>query len=129
VILVDASVWIDVLDNTVTEQTQLLRTDVAEDQIAVPDLCLFEVLRGLQHPLAFSEAHEYLTRFPVVEVGGESVAVAAARHAQVLRSKGYQVAGIDCLLATYCIIHGLQFLTSDKHFEPYAQHLALKLVK
>jgi predicted nucleic acid-binding protein len=95
----------------------------------IADLCLFEVLQGVNPPPALIKARKLLREFAVIAVGGESVAVAAAQNAQVLRSRGIQVTTVDCLLATYCIMNGLRFLTADKDFEPFALHLGLDLVR
>ena len=130
-ILVDSSVLIDWLRGRRTQETELLRTEREQERIAVADLCLFEVLQGLRDPIAFSEAHSLLTQYPItlVDVGGESVAVAAAQNAIMLRSKGIQPTAIDCLLATFCIMRGAEFLTADKDFNAFEQHLGLKLVR
>ena len=128
-ILVDSSVWIDVLRKRTTRQTDLLHRLAADETIAVADLCLFEVLQGANPPPALIKARELLGEFAVIAVGGESVAVAAAQNAQVLRSRGIQATTVDCLLATYCIMKGLRFLTAEKDFEPFALHLGLDLMK
>lgn len=127
-ILVDSSVWIDLLRARTTHETELLKRLSIEEGIAIADLCLFEVLQGARPGADFVKTHEKLLEFPIIPVGGEAIAVAAAQNAQLVRSKGFQVTAVDCLLATYCIGNGLRFLTSDKDFKPYAEYLGLDLV-
>jgi predicted nucleic acid-binding protein len=129
VILVDSSVWIEVLRERTTRETELLERLSVDEGIAIADLCVFEVLQGVRPGADFVKAHETLREFSIVSVGGEAIAVAAARNAQLLRSKGFQATAIDCLLATYCIMNGLRFLTADKDFEAFAAHLGLDLVR
>lgn len=129
-ILVDSSVWIDALRGTATRQTDLLHSLAADNQaLGVPDLCLYEVLQGVKPASAMGATHDQLMEFPTLAVGGEYIAVTAARNSQFLRSKGYQVGTVDCLLATYCIVNGLRFLTADKDFDAFAAHLGLDLVR
>jgi len=128
-ILVDSSVWIDLLRKRPTRETEALKRFSVDEAIAVADVCLFEVLQG-EHPEArFVRAYEMLREFVIIAVGGELIAVAAARNAQLLRSKGVQATAIDCLLATYCLVNGLRLLTSDNDFEPFVTHLGLDLVR
>lgn len=127
-IMVDSSVWIDVLRNNPTPQTVLFERLADEQTIGIADLCLFEVLQGIRPGAPFDEVHRHLSTFTILPVGGESIAVDAARNAQIIRKHGFQTTGIDCLLATYCITNSIRFLTSDRDFKPYAEYLLLDLV-
>lgn len=127
-ILVDSSVWIDLLRARTTHETELLKRLSIEEGVAIADLCLFEVLQGARPGGDFVKTHEELLEFLIIPVCGEAIAVTAAQNAQIVRSKGFQVTAVDCLLATYCIVNGLRFLTSDKDFRPYAEYLGLDLV-
>jgi hypothetical protein len=33
---------------------------------------------------------------------------------------------IDCLIATWCIEHGVPLLFSDRDFQPFVEHLGLQ---
>lgn len=129
-ILVDSSVWIDILRGRTTRQTELLRGLTAADEgIAIADLCLYEVLQGVKPESELPKTYERLREFAILPVGGEYFAVTAARNSRFLRSRGCQVTPVDCLLATYCIVNGLRLLTSDKDFDAFATHLGLDLVR
>lgn len=128
-ILVDSSVWIDLLRKRPTRETELMKRLSVDEGLAVADVCLFEVLQGARPGAEFAKTHEMLREFHIIAVGGESIAVAAAQNAQVLRSRGFQATAIDCLLATYCIANGLRLLTADKDFNAFATHLGLDLIR
>lgn len=119
-ILVDASVWIDFFNGHDTPEAQRL-ADLLEDGAAplgMADLVLFEVLRGFRHPQDFLAARQTLAVLPVVEIGGERSAIAAAEHYRALRAQGITVGSqIDVLLASYCIEHGHALLHSDRDFD------------
>jgi predicted nucleic acid-binding protein len=127
-IVVDSSVWIDSLRRRTTPQTELLDNLAPTEAIAVPDLCLYEILQGIRPASAMNKVHEQLREFSIVPIGGEYVALTAAQNAQTLKAHGIQPSVVDCLLATYCILNGLRLLTSDKDFEAFATHLGLDLV-
>lgn len=128
-ILVDSSVWIDLLNSRTTPQTERLERLDTSEGIAIADLCLFEVLQGARPGADFAKKRELLSEFTVIAVGGETIAVTAAQNARLLRSKGFQTTTVDCLLATYCVMNGVRFLTSDNDFEAFATHLGLDLVR
>lgn len=119
-ILIDASVWIDFFNGRDNPGVQRL-ADLLEDGAAplgMADLVLFEVLRGFRHPEDFLAARQALAALPVVEVGGERNAVAAAEHYRALRAHGVTIhSPVDVLLASYCIEHGHALLHGDRDFD------------
>jgi predicted nucleic acid-binding protein len=42
--------------------------------------------------------------------------------------RGFLIFGseIDCLIATWCIEHGVPLLFSDRDYEPFVEHLGLR---
>lgn len=119
-ILIDASVWIDFFNGRDNPGTERL-ADLLEDGAAplgMADLVLFEVLRGFRHPEDFLAARQALAALPVVELGGERNAVAAAEHYRALRAHGVTVRSpVDVLLASCCIEHGHALLHGDRDFD------------
>lgn len=119
-ILVDSSVWIDYfkgLKNRQTEHLDALLAD-ADDELAVADLVVFEVMRGFQSAKAKRSAQALLLSTRLVEIGGLDNALLAADHYRALRQKGYTIASpIDVLLASYCITHGHALLHHDADFD------------
>lgn len=126
-ILVDSSVWIDYFRGTQTAQTEKLDDLLRSEPIAVGDLILTEVLQGFGSERDFNEAKRLLTALRIVEIGGQDVAIQAARNFRILRGQGITVRKtIDTLIATRCIESGVSLLYSDRDFDPFVQHLGLR---
>ncbi len=128
-ILVDSSVWIDYFRGRVTAQTEKLDSLLGQEPLAIGDLMLAEVLQGFDSERDFHRARRVLASLTVVELGGERIAVQAARNFRALRRLGVTVRGtIDTVIATRCIESGYELLHSDRDFDPFAKHLGLRTV-
>jgi predicted nucleic acid-binding protein len=128
-ILVDSSVWIDYFKGTVTAQTEKLDTLLGSEPLAIGDLILTEVLQGFAGERDFNQARKMLTSLTVVELGGQEIAIQAAKNFRTLRSLGVTVRKtIDTFIATRCIESGYDLLHNDKDFEPFVRHLGLRVV-
>ena len=128
-ILVDSSVWIDHFRGRDTPQVALLDRALASELVAIGDLILAEVLQGFTRDRDFQQAHRLLASLDVVEIGGTAVAVQAAQNFRRLRALGITVRKtIDTLIATRCIGDGLTLLHSDRDFDPFEQHLGLRVL-
>jgi len=126
-ILVDSSVWIDYFRGSKTPQTERLDALLASEPLAVGDLILTEVLQGFRSERDFNQARRLLTALHVVALGGESIAIQAARNFRQLQAAGITVRKtIDTLIATSCIEQDYALLFSDRDFEPFVQHLGLR---
>jgi predicted nucleic acid-binding protein len=70
-----------------------------------------------------------LTSLTVVEIGGLEIALRAAKNFRALRRLGVTIRkNIDTLIATRCIESGYDLLHSDRDFDPFAEHLGLRVV-
>ena len=70
-----------------------------------------------------------LTSLTVVELGGQEVAVQAARNFRALRKLGVTVRKtIDSVIAIRCIKGGYDLLHDDKDFHPFVKYLGLRVV-
>jgi predicted nucleic acid-binding protein len=128
-ILVDTSVWIDYFNGTITPETEKLDSLLGRQPLAIGDLILTEVLQGFEKERDFHDARKLLTSLEVVEVGGQEIAIQAARNFRALRRRGVTVRKtIDTLIATRCIESGFDLLHSDRDFDPFATHLGLRVV-
>jgi predicted nucleic acid-binding protein len=128
-ILVDSSVWIDYFNGTVTAQTEQLDSLLGSEPLAIGDLILTEVMQGFVGERDFNQARKLLTSLTVVELGGQEIAIQAAKNFRALRSLGVTVRKtIDTVIATRCIESGYDLLQSDKDFDPFARHLGLRTV-
>jgi predicted nucleic acid-binding protein len=127
-ILVDSSVWIDYFKGAATAQTEKLDMLLGREPLAIGDLILTEVLQGFSAERDFNEARKMLTSLTVVELGGQRIAIQAARNFRKLRNLGVTVRKtIDTVIATRCIESGYELLHSDRDFEPFVQHLGLRV--
>ena len=127
-ILVDSSVWIDAFRGAFTPQVAILRDVLGRRRVVLGDLIMTEVLQGFNRLRDFEKARRALERFTVIPIAGADVAVQAARNYRHLRERGVTVRKtIDTLIATRCIIDGLDLLHSDRDFDPFAEHLGLQV--
>ncbi len=128
-ILVDSSVWVDYFKGRATAQTGLLEGLLDSQELAIGDLNFIEVLQGCKIEKEFNEVRRLLGRLDLVVLGGEDVAVPAAKNYLKLRQLGLTVRGtIDVVLATRCIVSGYRLLHSDRDFDAFEKHLGLKCV-
>ena len=127
-ILVDSSVWIDLLANQHTPQTAAFEALLAERQmIGVGDLIATEVLQGTRSERDFDDALATLRSFTPVAITDTDIAVAAARNYRTLRARGITVRKtIDVLIATRCIVDAIPLLYRDRDFDPFVKHLGLR---
>jgi predicted nucleic acid-binding protein len=128
-ILVDSSVWIDYFNGAATPQTDKLDRLLGEEPLAIGDLILTEVLQGFDKDREFATARNLLSSLTLIEIGGVSIAISAARNYRALRKLGISVRKtIDTLIATRCIESRHDLLHSDRDFDPFVKHLGLRVV-
>ena len=127
--LVDSSVWIDYFKGTITAQTERLDSLLGLEPLAIGDLILTEVLQGFNKERDFNDARKMLTSLIVVELGGQEIAIPAAKNVRRLRGLGVTVRKtIDTVIATRCIESEYDLLHNDRDFDPFAKHLGLRVV-
>ena len=121
-LVVDSSVWIDFFNDAQHPAVDLLDTllDHGEVRIVVPDLVLFEVLRGFRSEAALRQARKLMEGLRIEPTAGADVALAAAQHYRSLRAQGITVrSGIDVLVATFCIENDYALLHRDRDFTAF----------
>lgn len=121
-LVVDSSVWIDFFAGRPNPARDTLRRLLAEGEVrvVVPDLVLFEVLRGFREERDFRQARALLETLAIEAVGGAELALEAAQHDRSLRAAGITVrSGIDVMIATFCIDRGYALLHRDRDFDPF----------
>jgi predicted nucleic acid-binding protein len=127
--IVDSSVWIDYFNGTITLQTEKLDRVLGDELLAVGELILTEVLQGFESERDFRDARKMLTSLVVVELGGQKIAIQAAKNFRALRRLGITVRKtIDTVIATRCIESGYSLLHGDREFDAFAEHLGLRVV-
>ena len=125
-ILVDSSVWIDYFRGWSTATSDRLDELLAAEPLLIGDLMLTEVLQGFTRDREFNEALRLLRTLPIVDIGGQEIAIAAATNYRLLRARGVTIRKtIDTLIATRCIVDGHALLYIDRDFDPFVEHLGL----
>lgn len=128
-ILVDSSVWIDYFRGLSNAQTDKLDDLLGREELAIGDLILAEVLRGFIEERTSHEARLRLTTLRVVELGGQEIAIQAARKSRTLRNLGFTIRKtIDAIIATRCIERRYRLLHNDRNFDPFVKHLGSELL-
>ena len=128
-ILVDSSVWVDYFKGTITAQTETLDRLLGLEPLAIGDLILTEVLQGFDNERDFNNARKMLTSLMVLELGGQEIAIQAAKNFRALRRLGVTIRKtIDTVIATRCIESEYDLLHNDRDFDPFAKHLGLRVV-
>ena len=126
-VVVDSSVWIDFFAGRFTPQSTWLDNVLGKESLAVPDLIIGEVLRGLADENEQETARKALLQFRIFLIGGLDLVLESAGHQRLLREKGEPVPGeLKCLTATFCIHWKLPLLHSDSAYLPFERHLGLQ---
>lgn len=131
-VVVDSGVWIDYFNGASNPARQSLRTLLADGkvEICVPDLVLFEVLRGFRAERDLLDARRLMRAFVVPQAGGQTVAMAAVAHYRALRADGITVRnGIDVLIAAFCIEEGHHLLHNDRDYDAFEARRGLRVWK
>jgi predicted nucleic acid-binding protein len=128
VILVDSSVWIDYFRSADTPQVTLLDSLVGRRPLAVGDLIAAEVLQGVRDDRQYRQVKRTFDELAHVNLVGYDLAIKASENYRFLRTKGITVRKtIDTLIATRCIEDDMTLLHADSDFQPFSQHLGLKV--
>lgn len=121
-IVVDTSVWIDVL-NDVDSPKASRCTELLENgaPLAITDVIFTEVLQGFRYEREARRVEKHFRAFPVLRLERlDDFALAAelyrkARHAGVTIRKT-----LDCLIAAPCVRDGVPIFHADEDFDRLA---------
>jgi predicted nucleic acid-binding protein len=129
VVIVDSTVWIDLIAGRANPQSLWLMKELPNRAIGLTDLILCEVLQGARDEQTWTAIQRRLFLLPIVSGGGVDLAVESARNYRLLRAKGVTVRKtVDCLIATFCIANGHVLLHRDRDFDPFEEHLGLQVI-
>jgi predicted nucleic acid-binding protein len=129
VIVVDTSVWIDVL-NGVDSPCALQAVALIEGgaPVALTDVVMTEVLQGLRSAREAQLVERRLRDFPVLRLQGLEDFVLAAELYRTARGKGMTVRRtLDCLIAAPCVRTGAPILHADADFDRLASCTPLRV--
>jgi predicted nucleic acid-binding protein len=128
-VIIDTTVWIDYLRGARNKETDYLDREVGRQRFGLTDLILCETLQGIDDEKSFTRVLSGLRRFEMFEMGGAELAVQAARNYRRLRQHGTTVRKtIDCLIATFCLLHGHSLLHRGRDFDHFEKFLGLRVV-
>ena len=128
-IVVDTSVWIDFFDYPESRHAKILKQLIDLDaDIAIVNISLTEILRGIKEDKIFLNIQESLNHFPVVGAHGNETFVLAAqicrrcaRHGKVISKT------IDAYIAAVTMEHKAELFHKDKDFDVIARHNPLRI--
>jgi len=129
-IIVDSSVWIDMLWGIENSKTIWLNSAFGSEKIGLTTLILCEVLQGIRSEKQFHKSERFLSELPVFDTISPELASRAARNYRFLRAKAITVRNtVDCIIATFCIENGYRLLHADRDFNPFEAYLGLSVFR
>jgi predicted nucleic acid-binding protein len=129
VIVVDTSVWIDVLAGRRTRQARrCVELIEGGEPVALTDVIFTEVLQGFRSEDEAQLVERHLRAFPVLRLEGlEDFALAASLY-RASRREGVTIRKtLDCLIAAPCVRTGAPLLHADADFDRLASCTLLRV--
>jgi predicted nucleic acid-binding protein len=129
VIVVDTSVWIDVLGGRRTQKA-LRCVELIEggEPVALTDVIFTEVLQGLRTEEEAELVERHLRAFPVLRLEGLDDFALAAGLYRTARAEGVTIRkALDCLIAAPCVRTGAPLLHDDADFDRLASCTSLRI--
>jgi predicted nucleic acid-binding protein len=129
VIVVDTSVWIDVLNGVASRRADLCVALIERGEpVALTDVVLTEVLQGLRSTREARTVERHLRAFPILRLEGLEDHVLAADLYRTARAAGVTIRKtLDCLIAAPCVRTGAPLLHDDADFDRLAGCTALRI--
>jgi predicted nucleic acid-binding protein len=129
VIVVDTSVWIDVLNDTPAPQaTRCVELIESGQPIALTDVILTEILQGLRSDREATRVERHLRAFPILRLQELDDFVLAASLYRGARRAGVTIRKtLDCLIAAPCVRTGAPLLHADGDFDRLAACTPLRI--
>ena len=130
-ILVDTSVWVDFLRGANSPQRRTLHRLIEEEEdIAITEIILTEILQGIKEDKDFQIIKDYLLEFPIHRPKGIETYLKAAQIYRDCRKSGKTVRKtVDCIIAAICLENGLTLFHKDSDFDIIEECTGLKALK
>jgi len=120
-ILVDTSVWIEILKDKTGHIVEAFQKKIHSDNYALSRFSQLELLQGAKNEKEWQLLDDYLTTQYYLEAT-DSTWQQAGRIYFELRRKGVTInSPIDCCIAQIALEHGAVLLHRDKDFEKIAR--------
>lgn len=128
-IVVDTSVWIDVLNEVPSPHAdECVRLIERGEPVALTDIVLTEILQGLRDDAEATAVERHLRAFPILRLDGlDDFALAASLHRTARRAGVTIRKTLDCLIAAPCVRTGAPLLHVDEDFDRLASCTPLRL--
>lgn len=128
-IVVDTSVWIDVLGGRRTRQARrCVELIEGGEPVALTDAIFAEILQGLRSDEEAHVVEQHLRAFPVLRLEGLDDFALAAELYRTARRAGVTIRNtLDCLIAAPCVRTGAPILHADADFDRLASCSSLKI--
>jgi predicted nucleic acid-binding protein len=129
VIVVDTSVWVDLLRGNEAPGAERAATLIEDGApVALTDVVLAEVLQGLASERDARRVERYLRAFPILRLDGLDDFVLAAELYRRARRAGVTIRKtLDCLIAAPCVRTGAPLLHADADFDRLASCTELRI--
>jgi predicted nucleic acid-binding protein len=125
-ILVDSSVWIDLLSSRPGPGGQELRRLIEDGApVALTGVIVTEILQGLKRDIKHIE--NYLSLFDLLEAKGFETDRDAATLFRLARSQGVSLTTTDALIATIAVENGAEVFSLDRDFVRMSYLAGLRL--
>lgn len=129
-LLIDTSVWIEVLRDKSKAKAARLKIIVANRNYYLPIFTKMELLQGCKNEAEWNKLSLYLEKQNYFEPDYNSIWENAARLYFELKRKGITIrSNIDCAIAIIAIENNLTLYHLDRDFKMIAQHTVLKQQK
>lgn len=128
-IVVDTSVWIDVLNERSSPQARrCVELIEAGEPIALTDIVFTEILQGFRSDREARLVERHLKAFPMLRLDRlDDFALAAELYRRARRAGVKIRKTLDCLIAAPCVRTGAPILHSDADFDRLAECTPLRL--
>ena len=128
-IVVDTSVWVDVLNDVPSPRARRCVTLIeAGEPIALTDVILTEILQGLRSDREARAVERHLRAFPILRLEGlEDFVLAASLYRRARRAGVTIRKTLDCLIAAPCVRTRAPLLHADDDFDRLASCTPLRI--
>ena len=129
-LLIDTSIWIEVLrDKSRVKATQLKKIIAGRDYY-LPIFSKMELLQGCKNEVEWAKMSSYLANQNYLKPNYESIWENSARLYFELRRKGITIrSNIDCAISIIAIENNLTLYHYDRDFEAISKYTVLKQKK
>ena len=128
-LLVDSTVWIDLLNGRRTEQTQKLKQSLQnEEEVCYCGFVLTEVLQGVRDEKELFVVKQQFQNLIYLADDRSTFELGATIYRE-LRRKGTTIRNtMDCLISAVVIQHGVNFLENDRDYKFIDRHYPLNRI-